>query len=109
MSGKAELPSELSLGKNYKITIGGSITSQTDSDNQDGTLTRYYKFEPILVELIDEKGERIHARDVRSRSQQLRSLIWKNWRDNGENIEFDKYYDEVMLEIINSQYELKQR
>ena len=46
LGGKAELPNPLTIGHNYKITIDGSITAITESDNDDGSHTFYHKFQP---------------------------------------------------------------
>ena len=107
LQGKAELPSPLEAGKNYKVEIEGSITQEILTDNQDGTGTKGFKFEPILVNLVDEKGERIKAKDTRSRSQQLRSVIWKRWKDENRPIEFDDFYDKEMLAIIKDKIDEK--
>jgi len=102
LTGKAELPKPLTIGHNYEIKLNGSITGINKSDNNDGSFTYYHKFEPILVEVITEKGERIKAKDTRRKSQMLRSCIWKTWQDSKKNIEFEKYYDDRMSQIIRS-------
>lgn len=104
LSGKAELPEAITIGHNFRIICEGSIVSETIEDNDDGTKTHYYKFKPVIVETIDEKGTRLHAKDTRSRSQQLRSLLWKIWRETNEPIEFEQFYEDRMLEIIKSLY-----
>lgn len=100
ISGKATLPKELSLGHNYKITTDGEITTITDSTNQDGTLDKIYKFEPILCEILGDNGESIKAKDTRKRSQQLRSVIVRNWRESNSALEQDDFYDREMLGLI---------
>ena len=101
LSGKAELPKRLEIGHNIHTTLEGSITSETISDNDDGSKTHYFTFKPIIVEALTEKGERIKAKDTRSRSQQLRSLLFRIWRENNEPKEFDSWYDEQMVNLIN--------
>ena len=101
ISGKAELPKGLSIGHNVKTILEGSIISETVSDNDDGFKTHTYLLKPIIVETIDEKGERVRAKDTRSRSTQLRSLIFKLWRQENSPVEFDDFYDEQMLQIMN--------
>lgn len=100
LSGKAELPQTLEIGHNIKTVLEGSITSETISDNDDGTHTHTFLFKPIVVETIDAKGERIRAKDTRSRSQQMRSLLFRRWREGNEPTEFEDYYDKVMLELM---------
>ena len=101
LTGKAELPKSLEISNNFKITISGSITAITESDNDDGSRTFYYKFEPVVIEVIDEKGERIRTKDTRKKSQLLRSCIWRRWQDSGEDIDQDKFYDNFMDKIIS--------
>jgi hypothetical protein len=101
LTGKAELPSPLKIGHNIKTTLQGSIVSETISDNEDGTNTHYFSFRPIIVEVLNETGERIKAKDVRRLSQQLRSLLWKRWQESNEPTEFEDYYNKRMLEIMS--------
>ena len=100
LSGKAELPQPLEIGHNIKTVLEGSITSKTETDNEDGSHTHYYLFKPIVVEAIDSKGERIRAKDTRSRSTQMRSLLFKRWREQNIAEEFDEWYEKKMLEIM---------
>ena len=100
LTGKATLPEALELGNSYKITIDGEITTATDSNNQDGTLNRIYRFEPILCEVLKDNGSTIKAKDIRKRSQQLRNGLWKKWKNENVEIDFETYYDRKMLSII---------
>lgn len=101
LSGKAELPESLEIGHNIRTQLEGSITAETISDNEDGTKTHYYTFKPVIVEVIKQTGERIRARDTRSRSQQLRSLLFRLWREDNNPEEFEKYYDDIMVKLMN--------
>jgi len=101
LSGKAELPSVIEIGHNFRVELEGSIVSETITDNDDGSRTHYFTFKPVIVEAITEKGERIRAKDTRSRSQQLRSLLFKRWRENNEPEEFEGFYDRNMVEIMS--------
>ena len=102
LSGKAELPEPLEIGHNFRVELEGSITSETIADNEDGTKIHYFTFKPIIVEAITAKGERLRAKDTRSRSQQMRALLMKRWRESDSNIEFDKWYDDKMVEIMGT-------
>ena len=104
LSGKAELPKELPISHNIRVTLEGSIVADTKSDNDDGTFTHTYTFKPVIVEALTETGERIKAKDTRSRSQQLRALIFKRWREENEPIAFDDFYDKKMVEVMNNIY-----
>lgn len=100
LSGKASLPAPLELGRNYLISIRGSITTETKADRFDGGVIKTWRFEPILVELVNDEGKTIKARDTRRRSVQLRSALWKIWRDIDSKEDFEEFYDAEMLKII---------
>jgi hypothetical protein len=100
LSGKASLPAPLIIGENYRMTLNGTVVSKTESDNQDGTSTLYYKFEPINVELVDDMGSSIRSKDTRSNSALLRSYLWKLWKDSCSSLEFVDFYDGVMSHIM---------
>lgn len=102
LTGKAELEAPLEIGHNIKTTLEGSITTETIADNEDGTKTHYFTFRPVQVEVITATGERMRAKDTRSRSQQLRALLMKRWREQNVAQEFDKWYDDRMVEIMHT-------
>lgn len=109
LTGKASLPEALIIGENYRMTMNGTVTAKTESDNQDGTLTVYYKFEPINVELVDDLGASIRSRDTRSNSAILRSYLWKLWKDNRTGVEFDTFYDGVMSQVMLEAHQIIER
>jgi hypothetical protein len=96
LTGKSELPQPIDLGNNYNIALSGSVRTSTDSDNDDGTLSRIYTFKPVKIELLTETGETIKLKDTRSNSQLLRSLIYKRWVNAASKITFDEFYDKVI-------------
>lgn len=100
LTGKAELPKPIDLGNNYHIALSGSIRAATDSDNDDGTLSRIYAFKPVKVEILTELGETIKARDTRSNSQLLRSLIYKKWVNAASDLTFEDFYTKVCGSIM---------
>lgn len=108
LSGKAELPSELKIGFNYLVHLQGTITALTESDNNDGSHTFYYKFQPILVELITETGETLKLKDARSLSQRLRACFWKDWQDENVNCEFEDFYARLMQELIKEHKQISE-
>src|SRR3990170_3118777 len=71
LGGKVTLLEPVDLGHNYSIKVGGSITEKTDKDNEDGTINRYFKFEPVQVEIISPLGKTIKSKDPRSKSNFL--------------------------------------
>ncbi len=100
LTGKAEIPDDLEIGMNIGVAIDGTITSKTESDNNDGSHTKYYKFEPVIVKMVDEKGKVIHTKDIRKWSQKMRSALWKEWNNVKTNEDFDiEYYPERMRQI----------
>lgn len=106
VKGKVSLLEPIQLDHNYKITLEGSVESEKDKTEHDGTYIKYYEFEPIKVELIDELGKTIKAKDTRSNSQKFRSFM--KWRyDNSQlNYEFDILYNEIYNNLISKGDEL---
>lgn len=100
LTGKAELPKPIDLGNNYHISLSGAVRTSTDSDNDDGTISRIYTFKAVKVELLDELGETIKLKDTRSKSQLLRSLIYKKWVNAASQIPFDEYYEKVIGTVM---------
>lgn len=101
LQGKAELPRAITIGSNYHISLEGSITNFTQSDNEDGTHNRLYTFKPIKVELLDPLGEAIKLKDARSKSQLLRSRFWAIWKNQNISMPFEQWYDALMDNIIH--------
>jgi hypothetical protein len=102
LSGKATLPEPIAIGHNYTVEAQGSVISSARHDNQDGSYTEVYTFKPIIVSVLKETGETIKAKDVRSRSVQLRSAMWKEWKNLNTPIEFETYYDAEMVKLIQA-------
>jgi len=101
LTGKAEISEPLLIGHNYGVAIEGSITAKTESDNHDGSYNYSYKFEPVLVGVLSEKGETIKVKDIRKKSQQLRAALYKEWAISENNQDFEtEYYPERMRQII---------
>lgn len=102
LQGKAELPEEVSIGSNYHISLEGSITNFTESDNQDGTHNRIYTFSPVKVELLDPKGKTLKLRDARSKSQLWRAACWRHWKEHDISDPFEQWYDVIMQTMIRN-------
>jgi hypothetical protein len=92
IQGKANIPTPLSIGHNYRLTADCSITSEQKSDNEDGTYDVVYKLEPITVEIGRDNGEQIKAKDPRKNSTKIRNLLYFKWKESNEAVEFDDYY-----------------
>lgn len=101
LQGKASIPEPLTIGHNFRIEAEGSITEEKKSDKEDGDFIITYKFEPVMIEVVTDKGEKIRAKDTRRRSQQLRSSLFRQWQNNNDGTDFDEWYDRKMLHFIN--------
>lgn len=99
LTGKAEVPKEISIGSNYYLGIDGSIVSKTVSDNENGTVDEMYLFKPVLIEVLTPKGETLKLKDTRKESQKLRSRLYVVWGENNSNLPFDVWYAKVMMQI----------
>lgn len=109
LSGKAELPKPLDMGNNYDVSLSGSVTRVAEHDNEDGTAVREYNFKAIRVEVLTPTGESIKAKDTRSNSQLLRSLLWKKWVNAASNIPFEDYYQKFTYGVMRDVDELLDR
>lgn len=106
LTGKAELPNALKIGHNYQVNLQGTITSITETDKNDGSHVLYYKFEPVHIEVINEKGEALKLKDTRRASQQLRARLWTEWKNSKTSLTFEAWYQKLMLELIKSADEI---
>lgn len=95
IQGKVEIPSELTAGHNYKVTIEGAVPSFEMSDNENGTFDITYKLKPIKVELINELGVTLKAKDPRSNSNKARSQALAYHLEKCTNVDFEVFYDAV--------------
>lgn len=108
LSGKAELPKEVSIGHNYKIVSEGSITKEELHDNNDGSFNKVYSFRPITIEITTDKGEALKLKDTRSASQLLRGRLYKCWVNANSSLSFDEWYQKLMLNLISHAEELSE-
>ena len=100
IQGKSHLFEPLKIGYNYEILAKGSITEEKKNDKDDGTFITTWKFEPITCEVKNEIGETLKTRDTRRRSQQLRSCLFKIWKEQNIDMDFEKFYDGKMVALI---------
>lgn len=93
LSGKASIPTGLTLSRTYQLQLTGDVTSVSESDNQDGTVNKSYRFEPLVVEVINDKGNRIVSKDRTKTSSKNRSRhhIWQ--AETLSDIGYDKAYE----------------
>ena len=100
LSGKAVIPQSLKIGYNYTIKADGTITKIIESDNDDGSHQYVHQFKSVLMEILDEKGERIKAKDTRRISQRIRARIYVYWKENQINQDFEEFYQRIGEKII---------
>jgi len=109
--GKANVPNPVPIGHNYKITIDASVTQEQKDDNEDGTFNITYKAEPITMEITADNGKITKAKDTRRKSQLMRSLMMKKWKDNNVATDFeewhDRLYNQMMSDLDNTILKIK--
>lgn len=105
-TGKVNIPKPLELGGGYKLVLDGEVISATDYNLQDGTFDRTFMFRPALCEIHDEHGQVIRAKDTRSRSQQIKRILYKLWLECGDERTADEAYEDTMKLIISKIGEL---
>lgn len=102
-SGKANIPKPLKNGESYKVSLDGEVTAVTTSNNQNGTYTEKFKFEPLIAEIIIEHGETIKAKDTRSNSVKIRKCAYAVWsQKNVAGMDFETFYDRLTNLIISN-------
>jgi hypothetical protein len=92
ITGKANIPTPLAIGHNYKLIADCSITSETRTDSENGDYDITFKVEPITVEIGKDNGETVKAKDPRKNSTKIRNLLYFKWKEINEAVEFDDYY-----------------
>lgn len=95
IQGKANVPQPVSIGHNYRLTADCSVTSEQRNDNEDGTFDVIFKVEPITIEVTNDNGEVIKAKDPRRNSEKFRKYLFKLYADEGYAEDFDQVYDQV--------------
>lgn len=106
MTGKCELPEPVSIGHNYTVTLKGSVTSQRESDNDDGTHNMTYTFKPVTGEVLTEDGASLKLKDNRSNSQLMRALLYKIWLNAASSEPFEDFYDRMCMGMMRDMNEL---
>lgn len=108
LTGRAELPEALEMSNNYKVTLQGAVNNVAHADNDDGTKNVIYTFKPVIVEVIDNIGKKITAKDSRSKSQLFRARMWKMWTNANTELDFETYYDRLMNNMIHQAEEISE-
>jgi len=100
IQGKANIPTPLKIGHNYKLTADCSITSEQKNDNENGSFDIIYKVEPITVEIQKDNGEITKAKDPRKNSVKFRNYLYKLWMEDGCIYPFEEVYENVVYEAM---------
>ena len=96
IAGSVEIPKELTSGFNYKVTIEGAVPKIEMVDNENGTFDVIYKMKPIKVEVVNELGETLKAKDPRRQSELTRSQAKAIHMEKCSNVDFDTFYEAFM-------------
>lgn len=77
IQGAFELPleTELELGTDYLVALEGSITTRSESPNEDGTMSQMWRYKPAKGKLGAITGKSVTLKDVTRKSVRLRSMI----------------------------------
>ncbi len=106
LSGKGNIATQLEIGRNYELRAQGTVTTKTESDNNDGSHSIYYRYEPVVIEVVNDKGESIKAKDPRSLSQLFRARLYRLWTKKPDNKSFEDYYNTIMGNLIQNADEI---
>ena len=74
LSGKVSILEPLQIDNNYNLKLDCSVVAENLKTNEDGTYNIEYKVEPMRVEMIDQTGKSLKAKDPHFR-QLLNNLI----------------------------------
>lgn len=95
ISGSVEIPSALTSGYNYKVSIEGAVPKIEMVDNENSTFDVIYKMKPIRVEVVTETGETLKAKDPRSNSNKARSQALAYHLEKSINVDFETFYNSI--------------
>ncbi|HRF69807.1 MAG TPA: hypothetical protein PKV66_00085 [Candidatus Pelethenecus sp.] len=95
ISGSVEIPQALTSGFNYKVTIDGAVPKIEMVDNENGSFDVIYKMKPIRVELVNELGETLKAKDPRSNATKARAQAIAIYNDKRPNTDEETFYNAI--------------
>ena len=102
LTGKISILEPIELGHNYQIKIDSTVTQATDIDNNDGTLNKVYKIEPIIGEIIKDNGETLKIKDNRRNSEKIRKVCFMVWSSKNTKIDSDEMYNRVTNWVLSN-------
>lgn len=105
ISGKSNIISGLTIGKNYDLTIGDCECRKIEEvPNDNETCNKIYTLkisEMSEVNIISEKEIIKSKPKVKTQSQVLRWKIEQRWQDTGSDLEKEDFYIKEMSRIIS--------
>lgn len=102
ISGSAESPKPLEIGKNYRVVAEGAVEASAVTEKK-GVLVHTATFKPIRLEVKDELGESLRLSDTRGMAEQFRSMMWRIWREQGDKEDFNEVvYPTLMKNLLKT-------
>ncbi len=98
--GKVNVPEMISIGHNYELLLKGSVTDEKKEDAENGYYEYTATFRPITGQVKTELGKTIKLKDSRSRSTQIRSVLYRLWEAQGDTRDSDIAYDDTMRYVL---------
>lgn len=83
ITGLAEIPEPLEIGKDYTLLIKASCNNINKSDQQDGGFSYKYRLKQISGEIQSEYGTTVVFKDKGSQSAKLRAQIMIQAEEEG--------------------------
>src|SRR3990167_6686488 len=106
ISGEVSLAEGLENGKDYLISLEGSVVRKTEKPNEDETKDIIFKVKPITAEVLREKGETTKSIDRKRDSQKFRARIDFYRRENFSEVEEEDFYHSFMGKALANFEEL---
>lgn len=101
INGKANIPTPLEIGHNYKLISDCSVTQIQEDDDEKGGRDVTFKAVPVTVEIGVDNGPTVKAKDPRRNSAKIRNMLWKQHFNEGGVEDFDRVYDEATWVILS--------
>ncbi len=100
ITGSANLPNGLEIGKRYILEIEADIYDISQRDNQDETMNLTYKAKQTgNTKILDNGKIIIKAESKKTRSQKMHGAIWVQHNMLGLTEPFEEYYDRIMRKM----------
>lgn len=101
--GTVELPEPLEEGKDYHISVEGTINGIGIDDNEDGFWEKTYKMRIATLELLDPPKQKIiKAKDKTKMSQKLRGAIYFYFSEHHPEEDEEVFYQKAMGLLIKN-------